>query len=97
MMRAETARIMGEARRTSAKVARIRYDLHVKCVVQQLETEPDPLANVSMPWIWSSLRDGDETDSATIEVCEVDYSQRVRTQAGEEPQMRDYAVSFPVE
>lgn len=97
-MRAETARIMDEAKRTSAKVARIRYDLHVKCVVQQVETEkPDPLANVSMPWIWSSLREADEPDSATIEVCEVDYSQRVRAQAGEEPQMRDYAVSFPVE
>ena len=96
-MRAETARIMGEARRTSAKVERIRYELHVKCVVQQLEAEPDPLANVSMPWIWSSLREADEPDNATIEVCEVDYSQRVRLQAGEEPHMRDYAVSFPVE
>lgn len=96
-MRAETVRIMNEAQRTSAKVERIRYDLHVKCVVEQVESEPDPLANVSMPWIWSSLRDAEEPDSATIEVCEVDYSQNVRSQAGAEPQMRDYAVSFPVE
>lgn len=96
-MRAETARIMNEAKRASGKVQRIRYDLHVKCVVEQLESEPDPLANVSMPWIWSSLREADEPDTATIEVCEVDYSQKVRSQAGEEPQMRDYAVSFPVE
>ena len=96
-MRAETARIMGEAQRSSAKVERIRYELHVKCVVQQMDAEPDPLANVSMPWIWNSLRDADEPDSATVEVCEVDYSQRVRSQAGDEPRMRDYAVSFPVE
>jgi len=88
---------MGEAQRSSAKVERIRYELHVKCVVQQLDAEPDPLANVSMPWIWNSLRDADEPDSATVEVCEVDYSQRVRSQAGDEPRMRDYAVSFPVE
>ena len=50
-IRAETARVMEQARLASAKVERIRYDLRVSCVVEQVTYEPDPLENVSMPWL----------------------------------------------
>jgi hypothetical protein len=103
-IRAETARVFAEARRASAKVERIRYDLRVSCVVEEVSYEPDPLESVSMPWIWDSMNEEDRTVQGTVEMCEVDYSQKVRSQAQPkaevkaqvEPQMRDYAVSFPV-
>jgi hypothetical protein len=106
-MRAETARIFAEARRVSAKIERIRYELRVRCVVEQAPSETDPLASVSMPWIWGAPDAAGEQEGATVEMCEVDYSQRVRGQTAEQPdqvelepapdQMRDYAVSFPVQ
>lgn len=94
-MRKETARLLEEARRSSVKVARIRYDLRVRCIVEQV-AEPDPLANVAMPWIWGAPSE-EEAANDTVEMCEVDYSQKVRSQAEPEPQMRDYTVSLPVE
>ncbi len=95
-MRKETARLLDEARRSSVKVARIRYDLRVRCIVEQVAAEPDPLANVAMPWIWGAPSE-EEAANDTVEMCEVDYSQKVRSQAEPEPQMRDYTVSLPVE
>jgi hypothetical protein len=99
-IRAQTARVLEEARRTSANVDRIRYDLHISCVVQQVSDNSDPLANASMPWIWrSSDADDDAAASGSVEMCQIDYKQQVRSQAqrAPEPQMRGYAVSFPVE
>ena len=58
-IRAETARVFAEARRASAKVQRMRYDLRVSCVVDVVAYEPDPLATVSMPWIWDSMNEED--------------------------------------
>jgi hypothetical protein len=103
-IRAETARVFEEARRASAKVERIRYDLRVSCVVEAVSYEPDVLESVSMPWIWDSMNEEDRTVHGTVEMCELDYSQKVRSQAQPkdevkaqvEPQMRDYAVSFPL-
>jgi len=103
-IRAETARVMEQARLASAKVERIRYDLRVSCVVEQVTYAPDPLDNVSMPWLWDSIDDEDRTVQGTVEMCEVDYSQKVRTQASAEaqvmtvpsPQMRGYNISFPI-
>jgi hypothetical protein len=106
-IRAETARVMEQARRASAKIERIRYDLRVSCVVEQVTYEPDPLENVSMPWLWDSIDDEDRTVQGTVEMCEVNYSQKVRSQAqpqGEaqvrsqhQPQVRDYKISFPID
>ena len=104
-IRAETARVFAEARRVSAKVQRIRYDLRVSCTVEEVSYQPDPLDNVSMPWLWGSIDDSDREVTGTVEMCEVDYSQKVRSQAqpeaqviGEQqPQMQDYKVSFPVD
>ena len=108
-IRAETARVMEQARLASAKVERIRYDLRVSCVVEQVTYAPDPLDNVSMPWLWDSIDDEDRTVQGTVEMCEVDYSQKVRSQAqpqGEaqvrsqpqpRPQVRDYKISFPID
>ena len=59
-----------------------------------------------MPWLWDSIDEEDRTVHGTVEMCEVDYSQKVRSQAqprkprsiGEpQPQMRDYKVSFPID
>ena len=108
-IRAETARVMEQARLASAKVERIRYDLRISCVVEQVTYAPDPLDNVSMPWLWDSIEDEDRTVRGTVEMCEVDYSQKVRSQAqpqGEaqvrsqpqpQPQLRDYKISFPID
>lgn len=103
-IRSETARVMEQARLASAKVERIRYDLRVSCVVEQVTYAPDPLDNVSMPWLWDSIDEEDRTVQGTVEMCEVDYSQKVRTQASAEaqvktvpsPQMRGYEISFPI-
>jgi hypothetical protein len=104
-IRAETARVFAEARRVSAKVQRIRYDLRVSCTVEEVSYQPDPLDNVSMPWLWDSIDEEDREVTGTVEICEVDYSQKVRSQAQPEaqvigelqPQMKDYKVSFPVD
>jgi hypothetical protein len=104
-IRAETARVFAEARRVSARVQRIRYDLRVSCTVEEVSYQPDPLDNVSMPWLWDSIDEGDREVTGTVEICEVDYSQKVRSQAqpeaqviGEQrPQMKDYKVSFPID
>jgi hypothetical protein len=106
-IRAETARVFAEAQRVSAKVQRIRYDLHVSCLVEEVSYQPDPLDNVSMPWLWDSIDESDREVTGTVEMCEVDYSQKVRSQqledpeaqvSGEpQPQMRDYKVSFPAD
>jgi hypothetical protein len=106
-IRAETKRVFAEAQRVSAKVQRIRYDLRVSCLVEEVSYQPDPLDNVSMPWLWGSIDDSDREVTGTVEMCEVDYSQKVRSQQPEDPeaqvngepqpQMRDYKVSFPVD
>ena len=106
-IRAETKRVFAEAQRVSAKVQRIRYDLRVSCLVEEISYQPDPLDNVSMPWLWGSIDDSDREVTGTVEMCEVDYSQKVRSQQPEDPeaqvngepqpQMRDYKVSFPVD
>ena len=104
-MRAETARIFAEAQRASAKVQRIRYDLRVSCVVEEVTYQSDPLDNVSMPWLWDSIDAPQREVNGTVELCEVDYSRKVRSRAQPEaavigepqPQMRDYKVSFPVD
>ena len=106
-IRAETERVFAEAQRVSAKVQRIRYDLRVSCLVEEVSYQPDPLDNVSMPWLWDSIDDSDREVTGTVEMCEVDYSQKVRSQQPEDPeaqvngepqpQMRDYKVSFPVD
>lgn len=103
-IRAETARVFAEAQQASATVERIRYDLRVSCVVEQISYEPDPLENVSLPWLWDSINEEERTVRGTIEMCEVDYSQKVRTQPSAEarvmtvprPQMQDFKVSFPI-
>ncbi len=94
-MRAETTRLMNEARLSSAKINRIRYDLRVRCIVEQVDAEPDPLANVSTPWIWG-LRDADAEADGLVEMCEIDYSQKVRSQSEPEPQALEYTVSLPI-
>ena len=33
-----------------------------------------------MPWIWDSMNDEDRKVHGTVEMCEVDYSQKVRSQ-----------------
>ncbi|MBC7830552.1 MAG: hypothetical protein H7Y62_00850, partial [Hyphomicrobium sp.] len=103
-IRAETARVFAEAQRVSAKVQRIRYDLRVTCIVEEVSYQPDALENVSMPWLWDSIDNGDREVTGTVERCEVDYSQKVRSQQPEaevigerQPQMQDYKVSFPVD
>jgi hypothetical protein len=94
-IRAQTARVLEEARRASANVERIRYDLRISCVFEQTSDEPDPLANVSMPWIWSSSDEEGRTARGSVEMCEIDYTQKVRAQA-QPPQTRSYQISFPV-
>jgi hypothetical protein len=69
----------------------------VRCVVEQVAAEPDPMAQVAMPWIWGAPTEEEVEGTDTVEACEVDYSQKVRAQAEPEPQMLDYAVSLPVD
>jgi hypothetical protein len=95
-MRAETERVVDEARQSSAKVQRIRYDLRVRCIVEPAASEPDPLANVATPWIWGQQTAEAEPEEM-LEMCEIDYSQKVHSRAEPEPQMLDYAVSLPAE
>lgn len=99
-IRAQTQRILGEAHKNAAKVSRIRYDLHLRCVVEQVDVEPDELAEVALPYIWGA--DGEkEPVTGTLEMCEVDYSQKVRSQplpkAERAPEAVDYKVAFPVD
>ena len=99
-IRAETARIMDAARETSTKVSRIRYDLHLRCIVEQVDSEPPVPAEVALPYIWGSSEEKEPTTN-TIEMCEIDYSQKVRAQPLEtvepRPQPREYNISLPVE
>ena len=105
-IRAETARVMREAQRTSSEIKRIRYDLHVSCVVEAVSYEQDPLENVSLPWLWESISEQNRTVQGTVEMCEVDYSQRIRStdsvaaavaEPPPQPVMQDFKVSFPVD
>ena len=98
-MRAETRRVVADANSRGAKVQRIRYDLRLRCVVEAIETEQDPLlTNASMPWIWGASDAAKSADEeGMVEMCEVDYSQKVRSQTEAEPQRKDYAVSLPVQ
>ena len=97
-MRAETRRVVADAKSKGAKVQRIRYDLRLRCVVEATETEQEPLTNASMPWIWGATDAAKSSDEESmVEMCEVDYSQKVRSQAEPEPQMKDYAVSLPMQ
>jgi hypothetical protein len=97
-MRAETQRIVADAKSKGSKVQRIRYDLRLRCVVETLEPEQEPLTNASMPWIWGATDvAASSAEESMVEMCEVDYSQKVRSQAEPEPQMKDYAVSLPLQ
>jgi hypothetical protein len=98
-IRAQTARLVDAARRNGSKVERIRYDLRLRCVVEEIDTETEPLANTKMPWIWGSVADSGKDTSGMFEMCEIDYSQKVRSQAEpqeKQPDMVDYAVSIPM-
>jgi hypothetical protein len=104
-IRAETARVMQEALQKASTVQRIRYDLHVSCVVEAISYEQDPLENASLPWLWESISERDRTVEGTVEMCEVDYSQKIRSKepvaaavaAPPKPVMQDFKVSFPVD
>jgi hypothetical protein len=97
-MRAETRRVVADAQAKGAKVQRIRYDLRLRCVVEAIEPEQEPLTNASMPWIWGATdADKSSDEESMVEMCEVDYTQKVRSQTEREPQLKDYAVSLPVQ
>lgn len=100
-IRAETQRVLDAARQTSTKVSRIRYDLRVRCIVEQVEAEPQGVSAAGVPFIWNSQTETSEPASGTIEVCEVDYSQKVRSRpqdaAPAEPERVDFKVAFPVD
>jgi len=109
-IKAETQRVMGEAQRTGTKVSRIRYDLRVRCLVEQVELDPETVSmsqEGALPYIWGVKSEDDVPATGTMEVCEVDYSQRIRAQADGEgqtqiqaqprPQMDQYKVAFPVD
>ena len=99
-MRTETRRLVADAKSKGAKVQRIRYDLRLRCVVEAIEPEQqETLTNASMPWIWGATdaAKSSEEDNSMVEMCEVDYSQKVRSQTEAEPQMKDYAVSLPLQ
>lgn len=100
-IRAETERIMNEARKSSNKVSRIRYELHVRCIVEQVEAGTETVsAAAGAPHIWGTKGEQPPADG-TLELCEVDYSQRVRSKpqptAKTGPEMLDYKVAFPVD
>ena len=107
-VREETQRIMSEARKNGTKISRIRYDLRLRCVVEQVEVEPAVPAEVALPYIWgsddekisASDEDQDPT-TGTLELCEVDYSQKVRSNADKPkaeraPELIDFKVALPV-
>ena len=96
-MRAETRRVVADAKSKGSKVQRIRYDLRLRCVVDAVAPDEEPLTNASMPWIWGTADSAKPTADDMIEMCEVDYSQKVRSQSEAEPQMKDYAVSLPAQ
>jgi hypothetical protein len=98
-VREETARILADAKRTSTKVERIRYDLRLRCVVEKVDTDSEPLANTKLPWIWGSSNEAEADTNGMFEMCEIDYSQKVRAHAepkAEAPQYVDYTVLVPV-
>jgi hypothetical protein len=107
-IRAETQRVLGEARKTGTKVSRIRYDLRVRCLVEEVDVAPEAISEAATPYIWGS-REAEEPESGTLELCEVDYSQKVRARphdeaqvkasapAARQPEMVDYQVAFPVD
>jgi len=106
-IRAETARVLDEARKKSSKVSRIAYDLRVRCVVQQVEGDDVAAVahHVGLPQI-ANAAEAQAGSDGTLELCEVDYSQRVRSSS---PQAKaetgsvpvgepvDYKVAFPVD
>jgi hypothetical protein len=98
-IRAETDRIMKVARETSTKVSRIRYDLRVRCLIEQVEAGAETVSVAGMQHTLAK-GEGPPTDG-TLELCEVDYSQKVRSQpeatAKAPSEMIDYKVAFPVE
>lgn len=99
-IRAQTQRILGEAHKNATKVSRIRYDLRLRCVVEQVNVEPEAPSEVALPYIWGA--DGEkEPVTGTLEMCEIDYSQKVRSQpqprAESAPETVDYRVAYPVD
>lgn len=97
-MRAETRRVVADAKSKGAKVQRIRYDLRLRCVVEAIEPDQEPLTNASMPWIWGATDASKSSDEESmVEMCEVDYSKKVRSQTEPESPMKDYKVSLPVQ
>jgi hypothetical protein len=96
-MRAETRRLVAAAEARGAKVKRIRYDLRVRCIVEAFEPEHETLTNASMPWIWGAADSAKPSPDDMVEMCEVDYTQKARSEEEVEPQMKDYAVSLPLQ
>lgn len=107
-IRAETQRVLDEARRAGARVSRIRYDLRVRCLVEEVDVNPEAISEAAAPYIWGA-REEEQPTSGTLEFCEVDYSQKVRSQPQEEAQVKtpvqaapqaeliDFKVAFPVD
>ncbi len=50
-----------------------------------------------MPWIWGAADSAKLSPDDMVEMCEVDYTQKARSEAEVEPQMKDYAVSLPLQ
>jgi hypothetical protein len=97
-MRTETQGLVADAKNKGSKIQRISYDLRLRCVVEAIEPDQEPLTNASMPWIWGSTDAAKSAEEdSMVEMCEVDYSRKVRSQTEPEPQMKDYAVSLPVQ
>ena len=98
-VRAETARLLAEARRTSTRIDKIRYDMKLTCVVERIDTDADPLANAKMPWIWGSSDKAEADSTGMFEMCDIDYSRKVRSESEpqpEQPELVDYTVYVPV-
>ena len=95
---------MAEARKHGAKVSRIRYDLRIRCMVEEVEVDPETqtVSAAGMPYIWGA-KDEEQPTSGTMELCEVDYSQKVRSRPAEreaapaQPEVVDFKVAFPVD
>jgi len=107
-IRAETQRVTGEAEKAGRKVSRILYDLRVRCVVEEVDVDAAALAQVAAP-AKMTVNEDTGTANGTLEFCEVDYSQKVRSRpqddahvtapspAPVQPEPVDFKVAFPVD
>lgn len=100
-MRVEMQRVLADARRTDTKVERVRFELRVTCEMRVKDHQP--VQGASVPYIWNSAEEKAKQLQESLELCEVDYAERVRVQAQQAaktqqqpPEMRDFQISFPV-